>query len=85
MSSFRVFLAQQFKFQVWKNSIHSLNHEETKKLLLIAVRQCIATDDLTGQIKLQSLESYIHSLNKKKTQDILLRVIRSHLLESQNF
>lgn len=85
MSFFTVSLAKQFKLQAWQNTIYSLNHEETKKLLIIAVRQSIATDSLQGQIKLQNLENYIHYLNKEKAQDILLRVIQTRLLEIQNF
>ncbi|MDJ0569518.1 MAG: hypothetical protein QNJ53_10780 [Pleurocapsa sp. MO_192.B19] len=85
MSSSTVSLTRQFKFQAWKNTINNLNHQETKQLLLIAVRQSIPTNDLPGQIKLQNLENYIHSLKKEKAQDILLQVIRSHLLEIQNF
>lgn len=55
MSPFAISLAQQFKFQAWKNTIHSLNHRETKKLLLIAVRQSIDTKDLLPTNKITKL------------------------------
>lgn len=81
MSSSTISLAQQFKFQVWNRYIRNLSHEETQKLLLIAVRQAIKCDRPAGKLKQQNLENYIRSLNKEKAQDILLRAIRSHMLE----
>ena len=54
MSSSIVTLEQQFKFQAWKNCISHSSYEETKKLLLIAVRQAISTNNRQGQIKLQN-------------------------------
>ena len=81
MSFLAVSLIKQFRFQAWKNCICSLNEEETKKLLLIAVKQAIVSDRPSEKIKLQDLENYIQSLTKEKAQDILLRVLRSNIAE----
>lgn len=77
-------LLYQFKLQAWKQCIHGLDCEETKKLLLIAVRQSVAINDLPGQIRLQTLEEYIDTLDHNKAKNILLQVIHMHLLKIQN-